>query len=481
MKNLIKLKDSNLFIFLFVILSAVFLRFYNYNFHDFWWDELMEFFTVDPSLSLKETYLRAHSLTIGTTLDYDYATNANFYFYIYKFFLGVFSYTPGVARIIAASFGLLVFIFSVIIYNRFIGRNLIFFSLLVSFNYYLIIQSQEFKYNIFFCFISLLSIFFFFLFINQKNFINNKSIKIFYFSCLLLTLWTHVFGFIIFFSQIITLLLKKKDIFFKNILYYFSIPILYFIINFEQLRNFSQIKSFPVPNKQLDFFLDYDFKYFFGSIISGKVFLIIFLILLFYNFRKVINSKFEITFLIILLFLSYCLPLVYSIISKPILQTRYIIYLVPVIIILLVFMVDLLKSKFLKIIIAFILVSISLSNTIYSLYILKKNDKPHITEVLTKIYQTENNSNIYVATSNYYLLNFLERKTEFKKLNINFIACNKLNSLDLKTYWEIDMFPSGRFFRCKEVFINSGDEYKDSNIVQIIESKNARGFLISYK
>ena len=43
------------------------------------------------------------------------------------------------------------------------------------------------------------------------------------------------------------------------------------------------------------------------------------------------------------------------------------------------------------------------------------------------------------------------------------------------------MFPSGRFFRCKDVLINSGDEYKDSNIVQTIESRYARGFLISYK
>ena len=144
-------------------------------------------------------------------------------------------------------------------------------------------------------------------------------------------------------------------------------------------------------------------------------------------------------------------------------------------------MVDLLKSKFLKIFITFILVSVSLSNTIYSLYILKKNDKPNITEVLTRINQFENNSNTYLATSNLYLLNYLERKTEFKKLNINFIPCSKLNSLDLKTYWEIDMWPAGRFFRCKDVFINSGNEYKDSNIVQIIESRYAKGFLISYK
>ena len=79
----------------------------------------MEFFTVDPSLSLKGTYLRAHSITVGSALEYDYATNANFYFYIYKFFLGLCSYTPGVGRIITASFGLLFFLFSGIIYNRF--------------------------------------------------------------------------------------------------------------------------------------------------------------------------------------------------------------------------------------------------------------------------------------------------------------------------------------------------------------------------
>ena len=72
----------NFFILVSIIASAIFLRFYNYNFQDFWWDELVTFLNVDPSLSLKETYLRAHSYTIGTHLDYDYAENANFYIYI---------------------------------------------------------------------------------------------------------------------------------------------------------------------------------------------------------------------------------------------------------------------------------------------------------------------------------------------------------------------------------------------------------------
>ena len=470
----------NYFIFILIIASAIFLRFYNYNFQDFWWDELVAFLNVDPSLSLKETYLRAHSHTIGTDLDYDYAENANFYIYIYKFILGIFSYTPGVGRIITASFGLLVVLISIVIYKNFIGKNIIFFSILVAFNYYLVIQSQEFRYNIFFCFISLICICFFFYFINEKIFINKKITKFFYFLTLFLTLWTNIFGFIIYFSQLLTLLLKNRNLLFKNIAYYFSIPILYLIINFKQLVNFSKISYFPVPNKQLDFFLDYDFKYFFGSIISGKIFLIIFLFLFFYNIRKILISKFEIVFLFILLFCSYFLPIIYSIISKPILQTRYIIYLVPVIIILIVFMIDLLKIKSLKVIITSILILISTSNTIYSLYILKKNDKPHITKVLNKISEIDHNSKIHLATSNIYLLNFLKRKTEFENLNINFISCEKLNSLSLKTYWEIDIFPA-RGYSCRRGHVDSDIDIRDSIEIKRIEERYAQGYKFSYK
>ncbi len=470
----------NFFIFALIIASAIFLRFYNYNFQDFWWDELVTFLNVDPSLSLKETYLRIHSHTIGTDLDYDYAENANFFIYIYKFILGIFSYTPGVGRIVTASFGLLVVLISIVIYRNFIGKNIIFFSILIAFNYYLVIQSQEFRYNIFFCFIALICIFFFFYFINEKIFINKKITKFFYFLTLLLTLWTNVFGFIIYFSQLLTLFLKNRDILLKNIIFYFSIPILYLVINFKQLVNFSKISYFPVPNKQLEFFFDYDFKYFFGSIISGKIFLIIFLFLFFYNIRKILTSKLEIVFLFILLSCSYFLPIVYSIISKPILQTRYIIYLVPVIIILLVFMVDLLKIKSIKVIIASILILICTSNTVYSLYILKKNDKPHITEVLNKISEIEHNSKVHLATSNIYLLNFLKRKTEFENLNINFISCEKLNLLNLKFFWEIEIFP-GRGYSCRKKNIDSEVDIRETIVIKEILARYAEGYKISYR
>ena len=143
-------------------------------------------------------------------------------------------------------------------------------------------------------------------------------------------------------------------------------------------------------------------------------------------------------------------------------------------------MVDLLKVKSLKVIITSILILISTSNTVYSLYILKKNDKPHITEVLNKISEIDYNSKIHLATSNIYLLNFLKRKTEFEKLNINFISCEKLNSLNLKTYWEIDIFPA-RGYSCRKGYIDSDIDIRDSIEIKRIEARYAQGYKISYR
>jgi hypothetical protein len=478
MKNLLTSKKYELFLFLVIILSAIFLRYYNYNYQDFWWDELMEFSTSDPTISLKETYTRAHNLTVGTSLSYDYATNANLYFYIYKFFLKIFSYTPGSGRLITATIGLLVFFLSTFIYKKFIGKNYLFFSILISFNYYLIIQSQEFKYNIFFCFISLLTIFFFFLSLKK----NNSKITFLSFLFLFLTIWTHIFGFLLFFCQILVLLLKKRNYLIKNLFYYFSLPLLYIIINFKQLRNILGIKEFHVPYKQIDFFLDFDFKYFFGSLISGKFFLLIFIVLLIINFKKLIKSNFEIFFIFLFVLISYSLPLIYSYISKPILETRYLIFILPIIVMLLVYMIENIQIKFLKNFIIIFLVCLSSSNTVYSLYFLKKNDKPHISQVLNRINQSYTGEKIYVATSNNYLLNYLEKKKKFKIFNIKFISCEHTNYIDATSYWEIVIFPGNRFSFCEkklgDLNINSKSRiYKKE--FEIIE-RYARGKLIFF-
>lgn len=479
MKNIVNYKKSKIILLAIIILIGIFFRFYNYNFQDFWWDELMEFTTTNPNFTFYETYLNAHSLTIGSNLEYDFASNANFYFYIYKFFLGVFTYTPGTARLIVAFFGTLVFILSIFIYYKHIGKNVLIFSTIIASNYYLIIQSQEFKYNIFFCLISLLSILFFFLLIKNSKFIYKNNIKFLYFLFTFLTIWTHIFGFIILFSQVFCLILKKRSILIENFFYFLSLPFLYVAINFKQLLNFSKIKKFHVPEIKNEFFFDYYFKYFFGSVISGKIFLLIFLVLFFINFKKLLKSRSEISFLIILILMTYLLPIIYSFISKPILETRYIIYIVPCIIFLLVYMIDLINKKTIRLIFYSILIFLATTNTIYSLYFLKKNDKPHLTEILTNINEQADNLKTYVVISNSYLLNYATKKSKFKELNINFISCEKLNSLEINSWWEISIFPGTRFMYCNKKLKEPNNLIKKSKIQQKIKAKYAEGILMA--
>ena len=477
MNNFINYKNITFYLLIIIIISGIFLRFYNYNFQDFWWDELIDFANSDPNLTLKQTYQNVHNLTVGTNFSFEYASNANLYFYVYKFIFNLFSYTPSTARLIVVFFGILVFLLSIIIYKRNIGKNLLLISTLISFNYYLVIQSQEFKSNIFFCFISLVSIFYFFLFINNESFINKKITKILYFLFTFLTIWTHLFGFIILFSQCFTLLIKNRKILLENLLYYFSLPLIYFFINFQQIVNFSEIKEFHHQvNKE--FFLDYHFKYFFGSIISGKIFLFIFLILFVYNFKKLIKSKIEIIFLITVIFFSYFLPLIYSLISKPILHTRYIIYIVPCIIFLLVYMINITELKKIKNVISFIVISLVISNTTYSLYVLKKNDKPHITEVLSKINAYEKKNKTYVVASSPYLLNYLNRSKKFENFNLFFISCKKLNSLNVKSWWELKIFPEFRFKNCKNILERANKNINLSENKKIVRARYAFGYLM---
>ena len=231
-------------------------------------------------------------------------------------------------------------------------------------------------------------------------------------------------------------------------------------------------------NCKKNFFFDYKFKYFFGSNISGKIFLLIFLLLLIFNFKKLFKSKFEISFLIILILMTYLLPTIYSFVSNPILETRYIIYIVPCLIFLLVYMINLINTKFIKFIILSSLIFLTTSNTIYSLYFLKKNDKPHLTEILKKINQHNNNGRIYAVISNPYLLNYTSKKTKFKKLNINFISCEELNSINVKSWWEISIFPGDRFTSCNKKLSDPNQFIKEAKTIKKINAKYAEGYLI---
>ena len=60
-------------------------------------------------------------------------------------------------------------------------------------------------------------------------------------------------------------------------------------------------------------------------------------------------------------------------------------------------------------------------------------------------------------------------------------SCEKLNSLNLKTYWEIDIFPTDRLFSCRKKFLDLGINTRDSTVIKKISARYAEGFKISYK
>tara|TARA_Y100001936_G_C15859637_1_gene551757 strand:- start:297 stop:731 length:435 start_codon:yes stop_codon:yes gene_type:complete len=141
-------------------------------------------------------------------------------------------------------------------------------------------------------------------------------------------------------------------------------------------------------------------------------------------------------------------------------------------------MVDLINTKFIKLIIVSTLIFLTTSNTIYSLYFLKKNDKPHLTEVLKKIDQHNINKESYVVISNSYLLNYTTKKTKFKNLNLNFISCEDLNSINVESWWEISIFPGDRFPSCNKKLSDPNQFIKEAKIIKKINAKYANGYLI---
>ena len=53
------LDKKNIFLIsIFCILIGIFLRFYQLNFENYWFDELIDFWVADPNISFNATFLR---------------------------------------------------------------------------------------------------------------------------------------------------------------------------------------------------------------------------------------------------------------------------------------------------------------------------------------------------------------------------------------------------------------------------------------
>ena len=89
-------KGNILIVSILFILIGIFLRIYQLNFENYWLDEMTSFWAADPSLSLKDTFIRSNHFHTPPIFDL-----------FLKKYLEFFSYDPEIGRHVPLFFGIL--------------------------------------------------------------------------------------------------------------------------------------------------------------------------------------------------------------------------------------------------------------------------------------------------------------------------------------------------------------------------------------
>ena len=450
-----KVLSNNILILLFVlVLITILVRFFHLNFEDYWFDEINSFWLSDPTISDKNTYIERY-------LKPGQPDQITFYFFL-KYFFKIFGYSDVVGRYFSFVFGCLSI--PIIVYSSFKIKNnnsFLFLFFLLSINSYLIAYSQEVRVYSLLLFVSSINIF---LFIKLINNINQKSEWYLYLTFLISSILNtslHIFAFLIMISEIVFLFYLyyiNKSVQLKLIVTVFLSFFFALLFNYEFIFLKYNINTW-IPPLESGFFLDFFFSKFFGSKIMGIIYLVT-LIYLLVKFRLFILYKNKnLLFLLILTICIYLIPIIYSLIVRPILIDRYIIFVLIPLFILLTNLIWNLKEKKIKYFIIFILSFSTITNTFIELTF-KKAEKPQFTKLLDNIdnkisrnvtFDT-NEDTEFIMLSNY----FVNKKT-FQEKNLKIVKFNQIKKIS--KVWVICYSPLNAF-NCSNKF-SSIKEFKN--------------------
>lgn len=467
-------------IFLILIsLLAIITRVFNLNYEDLWIDEIISFWIADPSLSLDETIQRHNSLEQVPI----------FFNMVLKYYFGLFGYNVHLGRYLTVFLSILTLIISFLLFKKIKNDNsVIFFYFLMAINIYLIKYSQELRvYSLMLLLITLLLLFL----INALNSKENNNFNYVFFTLFsILATLSHPFSLIIIISilsySFFLFVVKKKNIKKLN----FSLLIIFifsFIYYFLYFLNLNEITSW-IPTLSAKFFTNYFFSKFFGSRLLGLVHLISLLYLMIY-FKKIILNSNLLIFAIIF-FYSYLLPILFSLLVKPILVDRYIIYVILPILIITSILVFEIKSEIKKKLIVFIIAVLSLLNfftedTFKQFY--KKTDKykPDFFQALKAIEASDNNkfiiktfetkdsnkSSFYKlldsAVSGYVTQYVLNKKIDVNLIDISKVYNGKSSNIWVICYYDLDISGCEPPINKKNININKNINFSRINLIQL--------------
>ena len=441
------LREKNTIIILTIFILGIFFRLYNLNFEDLWHDEILSFWIADPSVSFLETLNRHNELEQVPIL----------FNLILKYFYKIFGYHVYLGRYLSCFFGIISMIFCYLLYLQFKNSNgSIFFITLISFNIFLIKYSQELRVYSLMTLLIILSLYFLF------KILNKKQDKLNYFLLMLflfLAILSHPFSIIILISVICLSLIRitfYKENLKKLNISLFSILILSVIYYFLYFINLNELTSW-IPQVDIKFFTNLFFSKFFGSRILGLLHLIA-LIFFIFRFRKDLITSEKFLILVLIIIFSYSLPLIFSLIFKPLLIERYVMYLIAPILLVICNAIYNLEKIFLRNFLISIFIFLTFANfvtedTFKQIFQKIDRQKPNFYSVLSKIEESNNkyfiikktlaknnekmkfNSYIDLALNKYveqyisnnnFKLNLLSKdKIEFSNINEFWIICYK--------------------------------------------------------
>tara|TARA_B100000989_G_scaffold278443_1_gene240244 strand:- start:3490 stop:4896 length:1407 start_codon:yes stop_codon:yes gene_type:complete len=458
---------KSLFISLIVI---IFFSLYQINFEDLWFDELLTFSITNPELSNIDTY----NLIIREE------NTPPIYYFLIKIYFNFFGYDYQLLRLPNVIFNVISLLIFFSILNEISKNNKFIFlsSILFSLNFFLIAYSQEARVYSFYLLTSLAYLKFYLKTFNLENSFSIRQLLPFFLLSIIL-INTFLFSFLIIGTSIFFELIKKQNLKKKiliNFILIFSIMISIYL-NYDYYEKVISFKAVSINNPNIDFFLfNFFFKDFFGSKIMGFIFLIFFIFSVFILIKKKFLDQ-KLLYLVLLVFFSYLIPISYGYLLTPILLDKYIIYIIPIIIICISFAIINLESPKKKLIIIFFLIIITFSNQIFK-NIKKEIDKPEFTKILNML-NIQNNSNFFKAS-------FMDHKNSYFNLIVENLITQIIENQNLKlekddknkNFWIICYDPSNTFKYCikDNILLNN-----EQSIRETITTYQVTAILINQK
>ena len=347
---------------------------------------------------------------------------------VLRFFFDIFGYTSENGRI----FSLISFFLSSItlyfFFKSFVKKEESLFTASIFFSTPLILwMSNETRLDMFVVFFVILNISIFFL--TLKN--DKIYLKILLLIINITTLSIYPLTISIIGSQFLFLIFQKiqKNSNNNNLAIFFVVSsvILYLVFNYDYFIERSLNRDDHFATLKLNFFILYYFNIFFGSVFFGIIFFLLFLFFLISQNKEIFKDQL-LLFCIISIFLTYLMVIISSTLVTPIAAPRYIIFIIPI---LLIFIIKSLINHKNKNLFFLFLFSISILNLTIN-YDKRHIKKPHTTEAL-KVISKYSEENVLVLPQSILYQNYISTVSNINDYKL-FLDFKEVKNNDVKSF-----------------------------------------------